>query len=274
MFSTLLWATLFAVFLCVPVESVQADQKSQADVQLFEWERGFAVRSRQNPKIAAYLWFYEWNMFDAMQRGQHTHVDYERDRTLTKDGRLGVITSDALSLSVALTHDGADLNLTVTNRTEYDFPEIAAIIPCFNPGLPETKKKPFGNTNTYFLASDGLEKLFQREIHFNAALRPLIDREAHDGKYLWSPKWPLNQTNAVGGLIIRESNDNKWVCGIAWEDFLSAQGHNPWQCMHLSVRVGPLAAGESKSIRGKIYLMKGSKEDILSRYREDFRVTK
>ena len=74
----------------------------------------------------------------------------------------------------------------------------------------------------------------------------------------------------MGGIIARESTDGKWACGIAWEDFLSAQGHNPWQCMHLSVCVGPLKRGQSKSIRGKIYLLRGSKDEVLRRYREDF----
>ena len=71
--------------------------------------------------------------------------------------------------------------------------------------------------------------------------------------------------------MIRESTDGKWVTGIAWERFVSVQGHNPWQCMHLSINVGPLPRGDERKVRGKIYLFQGSKEDLLSRYREDFR---
>jgi hypothetical protein len=70
--------------------------------------------------------------------------------------------------------------------------------------------------------------------------------------------------------MIRESLDHKWVTGIAWERFLAAQGHNPWLCMHLSVRVGPLGPGEERKIRGKVYLFKGGKEDCLRYYRADF----
>ena len=40
--------------------------------------------------------------------------------------------------------------------------------------------------------------------------------------------------------------------------------------MHLSVNVGPLSQGESREIRGRIYLFKGTKEELLERYREDF----
>jgi len=57
---------------------------------------------------------------------------------------------------------------------------------------------------------------------------------------------------------------------IVWEDFLSAQGHNPWKCMYLSVRVGPLQLSETRSIRGKIYLLEGSKEDFLEKPERDF----
>jgi hypothetical protein len=40
--------------------------------------------------------------------------------------------------------------------------------------------------------------------------------------------------------------------------------------MHLSVRVGPLKQGQSRTIRGRIYLIKGSKEDCLRRFEKDF----
>ena len=51
---------------------------------------------------------------------------------------------------------------------------------------------------------------------------------------------------------------------------MTVQGHNPWECMHLSVNVGPLKQGETRSIRGKVYLFKGTKEALFARYREDF----
>jgi len=40
--------------------------------------------------------------------------------------------------------------------------------------------------------------------------------------------------------------------------------------MHLSVRVGPLKQGETKTIRGKIYLFEGNKEDCIEKYTKDF----
>ena len=47
-------------------------------------------------------------------------------------------------------------------------------------------------------------------------------------------------------------------------------GSHEWKCMHLSVRVGPLKQGQTKTIRGRIYLFKRSKEDCLKQFRKDF----
>jgi hypothetical protein len=69
------------------------------------------------------------------------------------------------------------------------------------------------------------------------------------------------------GAIIRESDDGNYVAGIVWDDFLSAQGHNPWTCMHLSVRAGALALDESVTRRGRIYLFNGTAQDCLDRCR-------
>jgi hypothetical protein len=131
--------------------------------------------------------------------------------------------------------------------------------------------------NTWFLSENGLALIrgieFPREIHFNNALLPSIlawEKESEDDAFVFSHKWPTSERNAMAGLMIRESLDKRWVMGIAWEDFISVQGHNPWRCMHLSVRIGPLAKGEKKTIKGRIYLFKGSKEDCLEHYREDF----
>ena len=65
------------------------------------------------------------------------------------------------------------------------------------------------------------------------------------------------------GAIIRESDDGNWVAGIAWDNFLSAQGHNPWTCVHLSRRAGALALDEFVTRHGRIYLFDGNVPDCL-----------
>lgn len=246
------------------------------NTRLSEWSRGVSVDSVARPDMRMYLWFYEWNMFGAVRPEQHSRGVWENEVRIDADHRHARVASGnpGVSLQVQTLRDGAELLLAVTNRTEHDWPELAAMIACFNPGPAETRNRQFANEKTWFLGAEGLQPLARnapREIHYNHSLRAKIEQQADDqGRYAWSEKWPESKRDAAGGLIVRESNDRRWVTGIAWERFLSAQGHNPWECMHLSVRVGPLARGETRRVRGRIYLLPGDKEDLLERYRRDF----
>lgn len=160
------------------------------------------------------------------------------------------------------------------------------IIPCYNPGDP---KKPSernslfldeGHIHTYFKGKHRLELIkgkFPREIHFNHECRSTLmswDKENADGNFVFDEKWPTSERDAYAGIMIREYDAGRYVMGIAWESFLSAQGHNPWNCMHLSIKVGPLARGDKKTIRGRMYLFEGSKEDCLTEFEKDFTIPK
>jgi hypothetical protein len=246
------------------------------NVRLSEWSRGVSVDSVDRPDMRMYLWFYEWHMFGAMRPEQHSRGAWDNKIKIADDRLTATVESSntGISLKVKAVRDGADLLLTVTNRSEHGWPELAAMIACFNPGPEESRNKQFANEKTWFLAADGLQPLAQeapREIHYNHNLRTKINRQADDqGRYAWSEKWPASKQDATAGLIIRESNDGRWVTGIAWERFLSAQGHNPWECMHLSIHVGPLKEGETRKVRGRIYLLPGDKQTLLDRYLQNF----
>ncbi|MHC4740174.1 MAG: hypothetical protein ACYS9Y_14795 [Planctomycetota bacterium] len=240
---------------------------------------GIVLESQTNKDMFMYLWFYEWNMFEAVRPGEHTFGFAGWTWEVNSDKSLAIMMSPALSMVAKTVDDGAELTLTITNTSGYDWSEQAAIIPCFNPGLQKAKvtENPMfldiTHTNTYFLGHDGLDLLKEREIHFNNELRPVLDEISPDGRFVFSRKWPTSPKNATAGLIIRQAKNGKWVTAIAWEDFLSAQGHNPWKCMHLAISVGPLKNGESKKIRGKIYLFQGNKENCLNRFYQDFPLT-
>jgi len=266
-----------------PVEEEQSELEL---MKLSSWDRGISIHSPSDETCFAHFWFYEWHLFDAVSEGEHTHGSHDWEWTVLPDGTKAEMTSEWLSMSMIATDDGADLILDITNTSEHDWPEIAAIIPCFNPGQEDIiKVNPLfldeEHDDTYFLGDNGLELIkgdAPREIHFNQALLPAImdwEKEREDGNFVFESaehnyKWPTSERNAHAGLLIRESEANSMVMGIAWDAYISAQGHNPWHCMHLSVRVGPLKQGETKTIHGKIYLFDGTKEDCLNKYRRDF----
>ncbi len=251
----------------------------ESTVRFWEWEKGIAIESRLRRDRTMYLWFYEWNMFEARRQGIHTGGSYLFERRIGDHGNSATIRAPGMTLTMKGVGGGAELSLKITNQTGHAWPDIAGIIPCFNPGTPtsQTARFPvaklteqFNNRKTWFLGRDGLASLEKREIHFNSDLRKQIDAAATDGLHPFSFKWPTSPANSHGGLLIRDSTDSKWVTGIAWDRFLSAQGHNPWQCMHLGINVGPLEPGKSRTVRGKIYLFEGDKEECLRRYRADF----
>jgi len=247
----------------------------ETPIVLTEFGKTLAVKRRDGEAMMC-LWFYEWHMFDAVLKGDHTHAQGKFPWQVNSAGTKAVAEAPCLKLTVTTTADGADLLLEVENESGHDWPETAAIIPCFTPG---SVAGPNANVNfydedhkrTYFVAETGPALLKDRELHINAELEDEMAARAVDGLHIFSHKWPPSDVSAVEGLMMRESADGKWVAGIAWDDYLTAQGHNPWKCMHLSVRVGPLKQGESKKVRGKIYLFEGGKDDCLRKYRSEFR---
>jgi hypothetical protein len=83
---------------------------------------------------------------------------------------------------------------------------------------------------------------------------------------------PLSSEIPSNGLIGCFSKNDDWVLASAWE---------PWQelfqgvivCLHSDFRIGGLDPGQSKTIRGKLYLMPAADSDVsdlLSAYRRDF----
>jgi len=268
-----------AMYICAIATQ---EASAQELMKLTKWERGVKVESRTEKAGFAYFWFYEWHLFDAVARGEHTHGTHAWKWDVNAEGTLAQMNSEWLKMKVKAAKNGAVLTLDITNTSDHDWPEIAAIIPCFNPGnpvKPQEQNHIFldeDHEHTYFLGADGLDLIkgqYPREIHFNHKYRPAImawEKEREDGKFVFSEKWPTSDRDAHAGLLVRESEDKKWTMGIAWESFISAQGHNPWKCMHLSVRVGPLKKGRTKTIRGRIYLLKGSKADCLKQFRKDF----
>jgi hypothetical protein len=82
-----------------------------ATPQVFEWERGFGLRIPGEPAAEMRLWIYEWNMFEAMNAGQHTHGTYQLPRRLAPDGTEGVVDSPQLHLAMRAVPGGAELSV-------------------------------------------------------------------------------------------------------------------------------------------------------------------
>lgn len=80
---------------------------------------------------------------------------------------------------------------------------------------------------------------------------------------------PLSTLVPSNGLIGCYSADEKLILATAWEPYQELfQG--VIRCIHNDFRVGGLAAGETKKIRGKIYIVPADMEGLVKRYEKDF----
>lgn len=80
---------------------------------------------------------------------------------------------------------------------------------------------------------------------------------------------PLSDLVPSHGLIGCFSPDARWILATAWEPYQELfQGVAV--CIHSDFRIGGLKAGETKKIRGKIYLTNISIEELVKRYEREF----
>lgn len=80
---------------------------------------------------------------------------------------------------------------------------------------------------------------------------------------------PLSPLVPSHGLIGAYSHDGKMLFATAWEPYQELfQGVA--RCLHSDLRIGGLEPGETKTIRGKIYLLETNIDTLLAKYQQDF----
>jgi len=80
---------------------------------------------------------------------------------------------------------------------------------------------------------------------------------------------PLNPQVPSNGLIGCFSGDERMIWATAWQPYQELfQGVG--RCLHSDFRIGGLKPGETKVIRGKIYIVENDIPKLLQRYQKDF----
>jgi hypothetical protein len=108
--------------------------------------------------------------------------------------------------------------------------------------------------------------------------RPWATRARYTLGQVWCPAHvdradvnprPLSELVPSSGLIGCFSSDETQILATAWEPYQELfQG--VITCLHSDFRIGGLAPGQTKSIRGKLYLTGPDVEALLKRYESDF----
>ena len=108
--------------------------------------------------------------------------------------------------------------------------------------------------------------------------KPWITEARYKPGQVWCPKdvprtdvnpRPLSPLVPSNGLIGCFSKDQKWLFAVAFEPYQELfQGVA--KCLHSDFRIGEVKPGETKKIRGKIYLLPNDVPALMKRYEADF----
>ena len=214
---------------------------------------------------------------------KHTVIPHTNELVSLSDDRRTMKLRDTLADGVIVEHtitaksDEVDFRVVARNPTR----EASAVHwaqPCVRlgpfTGFTSTESGPKGAPEDYlgkcFIFIDGkMERMPLREWALTARYTP---------GQTWAPKHvprtdvnprPLSALVPSNGLIGCYSADDRWIWATAWEPYQELfQGVA--RCLHSDFRIGGLAPGETKNIRGKIYIAPADSAALKSRYERDF----
>ncbi|HKS35800.1 MAG TPA: hypothetical protein VJW76_01330 [Verrucomicrobiae bacterium] len=164
--------------------------------------------------------------------------------------------------------DEVTFRLTLRNRGG-EFADVQWFQPCMRVGGFTGLKQDDYHRRCFIFTSSGLitldktrrteEALYRGgQVYIPRAIKP---EDAN-------PR-PLSPDTPINGLIGCFSADNRYLLATAWD-----KTHELFQgvivCIHNDPHVGGLKPGETKTLRGKIYLAANDPTALLKRYRKDF----
>lgn len=168
--------------------------------------------------------------------------------------------------------DEVDFRIVATNPTDKESQAHWAQ-PCIRldkfVGVPATRASEEYLPRSFVFLDGKLERMPTRDWATKARYIP---------GQVWAPKGvdrndvnprPLSPLVPSNGLIGCYSSDDKWLFATAFEPYQELfQG--VIVCLHSDFRIGGLKAGETKKIRGKIYVTPADVAVLLKRYERDF----
>jgi hypothetical protein len=228
------------------------------------------------------------NYLEAYCRAGSTESDWVKHTVIPHRNEFVSMNADSTELRLKDTlQDGVTVEHIITAREdEVDFRLVA-----HNPGPKRSEahwaqpcvrlsafmgfdEKTAGNAEDYlsrcFIFLDGrLTRLPTREWATQARYVPgQTWCPAHVPRTDVNPR-PLSPLVPSNGLIGAFSANENWIFATAWEPYQELfQGVA--RCLHSDFRLGGLAPGERKEIRGKIYLTTNDPATLLKRYARDF----
>jgi hypothetical protein len=229
------------------------------------------------------------NYLEAYCRAGSTDADWATHTVIKHTSEIVSLSDDGRTLQQRDTlADGVTVEHTITaSPDEVDF-RIVAHNPAANPSeahwaqpcIRLSKFTGFPDDKSASNAEDYLPKCF---VFLAGKLTRMPTPQWNtQGRYTPGQEWcpatvprtdvnprPLNPLIPSNGLIGCFSADEKTIFATAFEPYQELfQG--VIRCLHSDFRIGGLAPGETKNIRGKIYIVPNDVDALLARYQKDF----
>jgi hypothetical protein len=276
------WLWLFLVCFLFPLPEISADGDGPG-LTLARENNWLIIRGARLPAGEIRI-----NYLEAYCRANSTDADWVEHTLLGHSTELISLSPDAREMKLkCILKDGVVVEHTIrAGLDQVDFQLMAR-----NPtrqqseahwAQPCVRLGPFTGFTRPGIPSpeDYLEKCF---VFLDGQLERMPTREwATRARYtpgqVWRPKQvpaedvnprPLNPLHPSNGLIGCFSSDETLVFATAWEPYQELfQGVA--RCLHSDFRLGGLQPGETREIRGKIYLVANDIPALLERYARDF----
>lgn len=271
------------LFSFASLSTVEAEQQKPARLKL-HWAKNYlTISGKQIPGGAIKILYLE-----AYCRPGSTDRDWRETvighktklLSVSKDGRV-IELQDRLRDGVIVKHritagvDEVDFRLVAHNPTK-EHSEAHWAQPCIRVGKftgcpTDDARKLFPKyIRKSFIFLDGkLTRLPTKPWARKARYTPgQVYCPKHVNRNDVNPR-PLSKLVPSNGLTGCFSADEKRIMAVAWEPYQEIfQG--VITCIHSDFRIGGLKPGETKRIRGKIYIVPADVPALLKRYRRDF----
>lgn len=254
-----------------------ADSDGGSPELAISWEKNIlTIRGDHLPGKTLKVWYLE-----AYCRPGSSDRDW-RDTVIGHKTRLVYMSRDRKQIKLRCTlTDGVQVSHTITaGRDEVDFRLVA-----YNPTDKESEVhwgQPCIRVDTFTKLGqeDYMRKVF---IFVEGKLtrlptKPWAIKARYTPGQVWCPRHvprtdvnprPLSSIVPSNGLIGCFDNAEQMILATAWEPYQELfQG--VIVCLHSDFRIGGLKPGETKEIRGKIYLMENDVPKLLKQYESDF----
>lgn len=267
---------LFLLLVVLSISSVSADGNSPSPYCI-EWENNIlTITGDDLPGKELKVWYLEaYCRPGSTDRDWHETVIGHKTRLVEADDvsrriKLQCELTDGVIVDheICAVADGVEFSLVARNPTDKESAAHWAQ-PCIRVGdFTERGKEDY--IDKCFIFVDGKLETFPTKPWASEAryIPGQVWCPAHVDRDDVNPR-PLSEIVPSNGLIGCYSADGRWIMATAWEPYQELfQG--VITCIHSDFRIGGLKPGETKKIRGKIYLIGADSDALLKSYRRDF----